>query len=49
MDKFIENRHCVEAQDDELIVLGIASVETMGSNFGLEVTGGEIMPGLSDE
>jgi hypothetical protein len=49
MDQSIESKVRIEAQEDEIIVLGVASVETLGGR-GMPVEGmGMMTSGIADE
>lgn len=49
MDKSIANASTIEVQDDDIIVLGVASVETQGGPRAGEMVGGTQSPGISED
>lgn len=49
MSKINENAPCIDARNEDLIVLGVASVETKGMRAGFEGVGGNTPSGISDE
>lgn len=49
MKDYIENTPRVEAQDDDIIVLGVASTDTHGIGVTGESNGVPMLPGISEE